>query len=63
MDSTAKTLVFWFALLVAAVLLYGLVQHRPLHAAATLNRVVGELLKSRGDGRLIESATVLLPPV
>jgi thiamine pyrophosphate-dependent acetolactate synthase large subunit-like protein len=25
--------------------------------------VIGELLKSRGDRRLIESATVLLPPV
>jgi hypothetical protein len=39
MDSTAKTIVFWFALLVTAALLYGLVQHRPLHAAATPNRV------------------------
>jgi len=25
--------------------------------------VLGELLKSRGDGRLVEAATVLLPPV
>src|SRR5690349_19990881 len=38
MDSTAKTHVIWFALLAAAALLYGLVQHRPLHEAATLCR-------------------------
>ena len=25
--------------------------------------VLGEFLKSRGDGRLVEAATVLLPPV
>jgi hypothetical protein len=39
MDTTAKTLVFWFALLVTAALLYAIVQHRQLHAAATPNRV------------------------
>jgi len=36
----------------------------PLTISAVLKGpVVGELLKSRGDRRLIESATVLLPPV
>jgi hypothetical protein len=39
MDTTAKTLLFWLALLVIAALLYGIVQRRPLHAAATPNRV------------------------
>jgi hypothetical protein len=39
MNTTAKTVVFWITLLVTATLLYGMVQHRPLHAAATPNRV------------------------
>jgi hypothetical protein len=34
-----------------------------INSCASPKPVVGELLKSRGDRRLIESATVLLPPV
>jgi hypothetical protein len=37
MNKTARTIVFWIALLVVANSLYGVVQHRPLHAAATPN--------------------------
>ena len=39
MNTTAKTIVFWIALLVTAALLYGFVQHRPLEAAAMPNRI------------------------
>jgi hypothetical protein len=35
MDTTAKTLVFWIAFLATAILLYGIVQHRTLHAVTT----------------------------
>src|SRR5262245_11631832 len=34
-----------------------------MRAAQDLKRVGGEFLKSRGDGRLIKSTAVLLPPV
>jgi len=50
---------------VARATLSKLVNRRDVHGGlwAKQQRVLGELLKSHGDGCLVEAATVLLPPV